>query len=172
MDLVLREPGAPLAEGGGILEINVPSGFWYVRDPDAVARAELDAVAAHDADFAAHGGRVPFWVVPVPERGMSVPDAIRRRFAAEHPGGAEVSLMESEDGRDPWPAVLTRDADALLLPLSEQEVQRYGLPMHLAPTVWVLGHDAAGESAPLSRTHPLLAAVLARAGLGVREVST
>ncbi|NJD20776.1 MAG: hypothetical protein FIA95_16010 [Gemmatimonadetes bacterium] len=157
--LVVTEPGARLADGGGILEINVPSGFWYVSDPEAVAAEELDRVAGADPEFAAAGGRVPVWLAPVARPGATPPSALRRRFRAVHPGGEVVALA----GPDPWPAVLTRDADALLVPVCEADVAAHGLPLNLAPTVW----HPTRRSADLAATHPLLAATLLHAGPGV-----
>lgn len=157
LDLVVAEPGARLADGGGILEINVPSGFWYVRDPDGIVSEELDRIA-RDPEFAARWGRVPVWIAPVDRVGAEPPTAVRRHFRATYPGG----MVAAPSGSSGWVAVLTRAADALLVPLAEADVAAHGLPRNLAPTVFLQRGQL-----HLSTTHPVLAETLRHAGPGV-----
>ena len=158
LDLMLPRAGARLSEGGAVLEMNIPSGFWYLQDREGVVREELDLWA--DKARASRGPSVPVWLAATPRASSRPPHRLMQRFRSVYPGGRVAGL----EGADPWPAVLTQDAEALLIPLSEHEVEAHGLPMNLAPEVW----HAHRSRAAFRSAFPLLVRTLEHAGEGVR----
>lgn len=157
LDIMLPGAGARLSDGGAVLEMNIPSGFWYLRDRDGVVRDELDQWLR---DAAVSGPSVPVWIAASPGSSGRPPRGLVRRFLSKYPGGRVAALV----GSDPWPAVLTLDADAILVTVSEREVGDHGLPVNLAPVVW----HAHRSRAAFRSAFPLLVRTLEHAGEGVR----
>ena len=155
VDLMLKEFGRPLAEGGIVIELNCPCGFGYVSNPREVATLELDALTARATGFLAAGGRVPVWIVT------------REDFAASERRTA-VLAAAAREGRvvgfhraDPqcgWLAVLTDAKDLLVVEMDEESVAAMGMPEHLEPRLIARDVEALG------RSHPRLVATALQAG--------
>jgi hypothetical protein len=158
LDIILPRPGTPLAEGGAVLEINVPSGMWYLGDKEKVVRRELDAWTAHRPRFRSHKGRVPFWISAGHTSRSNTLDRVKRAFKCRFAKGKVLSFSEIGD----WVPILTETVDALLVFVTEEDIRRNGLPANLAPTVWI-----EGTLAEFRRDHPLLARTLDHSGAGV-----
>jgi hypothetical protein len=156
LDLIVAHAGTPLSDGGAVLEINVPSGMWYLNGIDQVVQRELNAWTAHMPSFKRQRGRVPFWIVAGRTNGpRQVQDSFKTRF----PGGKALNFQEIGN----WAPILTESAEALLVFVEDEDIRRNGLPLNLAPTVWI-----EGTRAQFRLDNPYLAATLDHAGPGVR----
>jgi hypothetical protein len=129
LDVMVRHAGTPLSEGGAVLEINVPSGMWYLSEIDKVVARELDQWIAHRPGFRKAKGRVPLWVASDPDSraGKKLKSAFRRRY----PAGKSLKLSEAGG----WAPCLTESADALLVFAEDEDIRRYGLPSNLPLTI-------------------------------------
>jgi len=162
VDAIVREKGARFSDGGGVLEINVPSGFSYmslsgIHTPIEAARA-VDLELLHEARsarrFLSSGGRVPVWLVS----GVHFPEdsSVRRElltnFKRFWPRG-QVDVLQPERG---WLPILThKNAHAFLIWVSDAAITQHGMPHHLRPVVV--------HSVPFTRFKKEFAALVATA---------
>jgi hypothetical protein len=147
VDVLVDASGKLLA----VIEINAPSGFAYLEDAPRAADTELLAFVRRDPTFIADDGKVPVWIGAPKERR----DAVSAAFAARFPKGREATLSP-EAG---WIPVLTERADAFLLWVDDEVIERAGLPANLAPSVIVEKNRE-----ELGRRAPVLAEVIERTG--------
>jgi hypothetical protein len=150
LDVMVRHAGTPLSEGGAVLEINVPSGMWYLSGKDKVVARELNQWIEHRPGFRRAHGRIPFWIGT--DDGAAQARALRSQFRHRYPTGKALKFSEAGS----WVPCLTESADALLVFVNDDDIRRHGLPMNLAPSVW------------MNPDRPFLAATLPHAGPGVR----
>ena len=158
-DLIIARDGARIADGGAILEINVPSGAWYLTDASSAIGEEVDGWLGSEPAFAVHGGRVPLWLIASESVALRYRHSIVAAFEHRYPRGKYVRLSY-ESG---WAPILTSSAPALLVRVDGPALERHGVPMNLRPRVW-----HAGPRAAFSEACPLLAAMLAHCGGKVR----
>ncbi len=151
-DLIVSKMGAPLSEGGAVIEINVPSGMWYLDGIEQVVPRELDAWTAHKSGFRRSRGRVPFWI-------STGEPSTENEFRRRYPRGRVISFRDAGG----WAPILTSSSDQILVSLSDEDVRRHGLPMNLAPVVCI-----EGTRARFTEEFPYLAATLTNAGPSVR----
>lgn len=158
VDLILREEGAPLREGGAVLEINAPCGTGYLRgDQPAAADRELVGFAQKDPDFIPSGGRVPVWLALASEDGMEAgaSRALEDAFFQRWPEG-QVGVL-SPGG---WLPILTDPrAEAFLVWITEDGVHEHGMPGHLQPSLYF-----SGDERDFRLRYPLASATAAHAG--------
>jgi len=161
VDVIVREKGARFSDGGGVLEVNVPSGFAYMslsgtHGPQVAARA-VDVELLHQAksagrDFLSSGGRVPVWLASTSN--FPADSALHRdllkNFRRFWPRGC-VDALSPERG---WVPILTnKKAHAFLIWVTDAAIMEIGMPHHFRPVVV--------HSVPLTRfkkEHPILAA--------------
>ena len=131
VDIVLPKAGARLADGGGILEINIPCGMGYLSDPAKAAQAELDAWIAESAGFRRARGRVPFIVAPKrPDSRRPFGWSRMTRAAGRRYERAFVFDLAEAGG---WLPALMSKADAILVSVSDKAALDYGLPLNSKP---------------------------------------
>ena len=158
-DLIVRSAGVPLAQGGAVVEMNMPSGMWYLEDGEDTARRELDAWISHIPGFRRARGRVPFWIA------AGAPDnRLLGAFRSQFPAGRAIRFADA----GAWPPVLTESADAILVFVEDDDIRRHGLPMNLAPVVWAAAGSHGKASEAIRRNYPYLAGTLGHAGPSVR----
>lgn len=158
-DIVIPRAGERIAAGGAVLEVNVPSGAWYLSDREAAATEEVDGWLGNDRSFMDGEGRVPVWLVPTPAIGAAAAQRIAAAFRTSYPEGAQRNLTLVGG----WAPILTTPAPALLVTVAEPAIERHGLPMNLRSRVW---HTGSIEE--FANANPLLAAMMLHSGKGVR----
>jgi hypothetical protein len=164
VDLILQRLGASLAEGGAILEINVPCGFAYLGDeaPHA-ADLELLETARRCPEFIGSGSRVPLELAVSDEfpPGSNERAALVDQFS-EHYKGACVTSLSRSDG---WLPILTNaGASALLVFVDEAAIEEHGMPINLQPVV-----RCSRPRSEFEARYPLLCATAVNAGGIFRE---
>jgi len=135
VDLILPRLGASLAEGGAILEMNIPCGFGYLGDeaPHA-ADLELLETARRCSGFIDSGSRVPLELAVSDEfpPGSKERAALVDQFSNQHKGGRAASLSRSAG----WLPILTdAGASAFLVFVDEAAIEEHGMPVNLQPLV-------------------------------------
>lgn len=136
IDIILQHLGASLAEGGAILEMNIPCGFGYLNNqaPRAADLELLDTAKRCDGFLAAQG-RVPVFLATEDEYpdGSTKRTKLVERFLSEH-GGGKVANLTRANG---WLQVLNESsASAFLVLMNEDTIIEHGMPAHLRPTVF------------------------------------
>lgn len=129
-DVLLSRPGAKLADGGAILELNIPCGMGYLESPEDAAGAELRSWFRDDAAFRQAKGRIPLIIVSdIDSAYGALVERLRDMFA---------DLLEldlDECGAAGWlPALMSR-SDAILMRCSERGAMEHGLPLNCRP-IW------------------------------------
>lgn len=142
VDMVIHTAGAPLDEGGVILEMNVPCGFAYLDDPRRAVAADLETAIAGDPTFRRDKGRIPVWLVMEPSKARLA----RRAVAALRRRHTRVAVGRLDVARSNWIALLNQpDADAMLIRVSEAAILAHGIPVNLAPVLLCDGDRRAFE---------------------------
>ncbi len=128
LDIILPHSGTPLAEGGAVLEINVPSGMWYLDGIEKIVRRELIAWTSHLPEFRRRSGRIPFWIAAgSPSRAARLRQ-LQRSFKRQFSHGKVVAFSETGN----WVPILTEPAEAILVFADDDDIRRCGLPANLA----------------------------------------
>ena len=141
VDVIVRAEGTPMADGGGVLELNLPCGAAYLGDAAAeVADRELLALVGHDAEFVASGGRVPVWLAHAAAGNGAA--RIEAAFRARFPEGLVGALAPSG-----WLPLLTdRRATAILAWVTDEAFEQHGIPERLRP-IFVQDREASDVAA-------------------------
>lgn len=158
MDVILAAPGQRIADGGAILELNVPSGFGYLPDPRAVARDDIEQLLARSPALRDQQGRVPVHVVEV---SAGSPDhALASQLEKTLPASSGTLRVVDVTAQTKWFGVLNDPgAGAYLLKVTEEALLEAGFPQGIAPR-WQSTLDGDSRRARF----PMLAAYLAQAG--------
>jgi hypothetical protein len=156
LDLIVSKIGAPLSDGGAVLEVNVPSGMWYLDNREKVAERELDAWTSHIPGFSRSKGRVPFRIAAGTNAVQAMAES---KFRSQFPEGRIFRFRDAGG----WAPILTSASSQLLVLLSDEDVRHHGLPMNLSPVVWF-----GGARSQIRKEFPYLAKTLENAGPGVR----
>jgi hypothetical protein len=166
IDVILREEGAPLGEGGAILEINSPCGFIYLRgEQPAAADHELLGFVEKIPGFLEDEGRVPVWLAMSEdaERGALARAELEKAFLQNWPRGRVGALTSAG-----WLPLLTDPrAEAFLVWLTEDGVREHGMPSHLQPMLFFAGDERA-----FSRQYPITSATALNAQGVLQSISS
>jgi hypothetical protein len=135
VDLILPRLGASLADGGAILEMNIPCGFGYLGD-EAPHAADLEVLetARRCPGFIDAGSRVPLELAVSDEfpPGSKERAALVGQFANQHKDGRTASLSRYAG----WLPILTdAGASAFLVFVDEAAIEEHGMPVNLQPVV-------------------------------------
>ncbi len=139
LDLVVKEHGRALSDGGAVLDLNVPCGWAYLgrRIPD-LANTELERWLP--ASFRAAHGRVPLLLVPTILGQQD--DEVGQWFDAMYPRGR---WHQGLDDRGWFPVLDDRLASALLVGIDEKALFDHGLPANAKPLLI----DVHGQASPV-----------------------
>jgi hypothetical protein len=166
IDVILRDEGAPLSEGGAVLEINSPCGVTYLRgDQPAAADHELVGFVEKVPGFIEQEGKVPVWLAMTEEadRGALARAELESAFLQRWPEGRIGTLSSAG-----WLPLLTdQRAEAFLIWLTEDGVREHGMPSHLEPRLLF-----AGDEALFSKRYPIVSRTTLNAEGKLQPVSS
>lgn len=131
IDLILKNAGSRINDGGGVLEINLPCGIIYLKDLEKVIGKELANTLNRRAGFLKNRGRVPVWVAI---KGRL--RALKLKFKEKYPNG---QIVELSAGAGWFQILYSANAEAFLISIDEEAVLQHGMPINLKPTLFFTG---------------------------------